>query len=280
VVALTAGVKAMNTKSFFSVVLVALVASHGEWALADGNELCGENGTAWGPGISEQELVVGPPGILECAVDDPLCSENGGAIPAGIDSAIVSAASRIGGPPDDPSIAECLVQGTEPPPPPPAPASGDPSGDASGGKSLDGQHYVEYTLDAAGGWTGYRATIDLAAGAAGTFVSLDFRGADGQVSEVRIALVTDASGARWAVATGVGVPEIGAALVPVLDDQLTLSLRFAPGSLGLVIDGQAASLALPSGSAIEVVRVGHFAVDATAAPVVAITSPRFTRVAH
>lgn len=270
----------MNTKSFFSVVLVALVASHGGAALADDNDLCDQDGLTAVPIEYAGGPLIGPPTILECAVDDPLCTDDGQANPTVGETASLDAASRAFESVDGPSISECLVQGNEPPPPPPPTPSGADPVPETGAKSLDGQSYVEYTLDAAGGWTGYRATIDLAAGAAGTFVSLDFRGAEGQVSEVRIALVTDASGARWAVATVVGAPEISAALVPVLDDQLTLSLRFAPGSLSLAIDGQAASLALPSGSAIEVVRVGHFAVDATAAPVVAITSPRFTRVAH
>lgn len=271
----------MNTKSFFSVVLVALVASHGGAALGQGgNDLCEDETGGVAPRSMALDLgLLEPPHVMNCAIDDPLCEDETGSVDDLVPR-MMRTSNGIGDGMTSELIANCLIEAPAPPPPPPPTPSGtDPVPD-TGAKSLDGQSYVEYTLDAAGGWTGYRATIDLAAGAAGTFVSLDFRGADGQVSEVRIALVTDASGARWAVATGVGVPEIGAALVPVLDDQLTLSLRFAPGSLGLVIDGQAASLALPSGSAIEVVRVGHFAVDATAAPVVAITSPRFTRVAH
>jgi hypothetical protein len=279
VVALTAGVKAMNTKSFFSVVLVALVASHGGWALAQsGNELC-EDETS---GVVPMERGVGsslldPPRVMDCAIDDPLCEDETGSHPDR-SAQLMSISDTTGAGLSSDVISNCLVEDSTPPPPPPA--DGDPDGNTTDRKSLDGQSYVEYALDAAGGWTGYRATLDLAAGAAGTFASLDFRGADGQLSEVRIALVTDASGARWAAATVVGQPELGVALVPVHDDRVSLALRFAAGSLGVAVDGHAASLALPSGANVEVVRVGHFAVDAAAAPVLAITAPRFLRRAH
>jgi hypothetical protein len=284
VVALTAGVKAMNTKSFFSVVLVALVASHGGWALADEGEICDQTGSVREPtpaGLSELRVdpfEIEAPGIQDCVDDNGEICDNGtnSLSPLTVDQSFKLTGHDEGAP----SIAECLVQGNEPPPPPPpTPSSGDPELGPNS-KSLDGQHYVEYTLDGDGGWTGYRATLDLAPDAAGTFASLDFRGTNGQVSEVRIALVTDASGARWAAATAVDRPELGVALVPVHDDQVSLTLRFGPGALGMTVDGQAASLALPPGTDVEVVRVGHFAVDTGTAPVLAITSPRFLRTAH
>ncbi len=268
----------MSTKSIFSVVLVALVASHGGVALGqNGNELCDDETNSVGtPTLAADMGLLKPPMLMSCAADDPLCDDETSAPRRsfGPDEAIERTAGvELTGE----LISNCLVQGTEPPPPPPpVPASGDPAGD-SRGKSLDSQHYVEYTLDAAGGWSGYRVTVDLASGATGTFASLDYRGANGDISEVRIATVDDATGSRWIAATVVGMPELGVALVPVHDEQVSLALRFAPGSLGISVDGLRASLALPSGDAVEVLRLGHLAVDAVESPVVAIADPRFIR---
>lgn len=165
-----------------------------------------------------------------------------------------------------PELAECVVE----------PAAEGPEEGPLDAAPLPDHGYVEYVLSGARAWTGYRATVDLAAGASGSFVSIDFRDAAGALVEVRVGALTDARGARWLAARAVGSGPDELALLPLADDRVDLAIAFAPSSARFTLraDGQTASVVLPPTAVAEVLRIGQLGVDGPDAPLAAVEDAR------